>query len=81
MGFTRQSMAAVQGNMLVAPSPPHPAPLHCRRVQEESWDPVPGSDGGEKRVVLLSPLWVACSTMCNAWQKIAGFLVRKLGKR
>jgi hypothetical protein len=77
----RQQQPTAQEDVLVAPPPPHPAPLRHRQVQEASWDPVPSSDGDEKNVVLLSRLQVVWSIVCNAWQRIAGFLERKLGKR
>jgi hypothetical protein len=77
----QQPMPAAQRNVLVAHPSPHPAPLHQRHVQEESWEPVPSSDGDEKNVVLLSRLQVVWSRVCNVWQRVAGFLVRKLRKR
>jgi len=76
----QQPMPVAQA-LLVAPPPPHPAPLLHRQAQQESWDPVPSSDGDEKNVVLLSPLQVAWSIVCNAWLRIADFLVGKLGTR
>lgn len=77
----QQPLPVAQGDVLIAPSPPHPVALRRGQVQEELWDAVPCSDGDEKNVVLLSGFQDVWSIVCNAWQRITGFLVRKLGKR
>lgn len=76
----QQPVPAAQGVVLVAPSPARPVPLRHRQVQEEPWDPVASSDGDEKKVVLFSRLQVVWRIVCDAWQRIAGFLERNLGK-
>jgi serine/threonine protein kinase len=71
VGFARQPEFAEQGAVLVAPQ--HVSPRNWQ-VEEDPWDPMLTSDGEVINMFLPSRWQNFWSRMCDAWERISGFL-------